>query len=124
MSKLTRPYPYTVRVGQFGHTWEIWDNTGQTVISLMRVPVSENIPIDGVLPGLRRAEWRQDEEATVVWTEALDGGNPHTPAAHRDKLMMLRAPFQSQPEEILRTKYRLQYSQLQGFQKPLIIRHL
>jgi dipeptidyl aminopeptidase/acylaminoacyl peptidase len=40
------------------------------------------------------------------WTEALDGGNPRAKATHRDRLMMVSAPFNAPPAEFARTEQR------------------
>src|SRR5262249_45316780 len=44
--------------------------------------------------------------ATLVWVEALDGGDPKKKAAQRDKVVRLAAPFQGDPAELVRTEQR------------------
>ena len=61
-----------------------------TVASL---PVADQVPIHGVPVGPREASWRATAPHELFWVEALDGGNPVAKAAHRDRLMRLRAPF-------------------------------
>src|SRR5262249_47788014 len=41
-----------------------------------------------------------DAPATLVWAEAQDGGDPHTPADVRDRVSLLPAPFDGEPTEL------------------------
>ena len=43
-----------------------------------------------------------------MWAEALDGGDPRTKVAQRDKLMKLAAPFVSEATEVVKTEHRYQ----------------
>jgi dipeptidyl aminopeptidase/acylaminoacyl peptidase len=38
--------------------------------------------------------------------EALDGGDPRTKVAHRDRVLSLAAPFAGQPAEVIKTEHR------------------
>ena len=38
----------------------------------------------------------------------VDGGNPVVKAPHRDRLMRLKAPFNTEPEEVFKAKFRIQ----------------
>ena len=45
--------------------------------------------------------------ATLVWTEALDGGDPNKKVEHRDQFMIHAAPFNdSSPSELLKVQHR------------------
>ena len=63
------------------------------------MPLADNIPIaqDAVATGPRDYQWRSDAPATVAWVEAGDGGDPKKPAAVRDRLYLLDAPFTGSP---------------------------
>ena len=54
----------------------------------------------------RNYGWIPTEAATLVWAEALDGGNPKAKADFRDRLLMLAAPFASAPVELVKTEQR------------------
>ena len=58
-------------------------------------PLEDNISIvrDAVSPGPRDYAWRSDAPASIFWVEAQDGGDPRKPAAVRDSLFLLDAPF-------------------------------
>src|ERR1051325_11133492 len=44
--------------------------------------------------------------ATIVWVEALDGGDLKTKVPFRDKVMSLAAPFTATPTEFAKTEWR------------------
>ena len=44
--------------------------------------------------------------ASLVWVEALDGGDPLRKVPQRDKVMRLAAPFSESPAEVFRVKHR------------------
>jgi len=53
-------------------------------------------------------EWLALKPATLIWLEALDGGNPEIEAPFRDRVMTLTAPFTGAPTEVFRFKDRAQ----------------
>jgi len=59
-----------------------------------------------VLTGPRDSEWVATLPATLVWAEALDGGDPKTKAPYRDHLLMLGMPFKDQPVELVKLEQR------------------
>jgi dipeptidyl aminopeptidase/acylaminoacyl peptidase len=101
-----RPYSYLVPVSDFPRDVEVWDRAGKSVYKLASLPLAEDVPIGGVLPGPRGVQWKPTERATLVWVEALDGGNPRTKVPHRDRVLWLKAPFTGQPSELTRTQHR------------------
>ena len=50
--------------------------------------------------------WKAGEPATLVWMEALDGGDANVAAEHRDRFLSLAEPFEQPPHELLRTEHR------------------
>ncbi len=106
VSEIHHPYSYVRPFENFAHTVEVWDRTGRTVYKLADIPLQETIPIGGVASGPRDYQWEPSAPATLVWAEALDGGNPRTKADFRDKLMQISAPFSAQPSELTRTEFR------------------
>ncbi|HKG48294.1 MAG TPA: prolyl oligopeptidase family serine peptidase, partial [Pyrinomonadaceae bacterium] len=71
------------------------------------LPLADQVPIDGVITGPRFVRWRPDEPATLVWVQALDNGDPKTKVSHRDRVVMLKAPFTTQPTELFKIEHRL-----------------
>ncbi|MHC4219440.1 MAG: alpha/beta hydrolase family protein, partial [Planctomycetota bacterium] len=70
------------------------------------IPMGENIPIGGVRTGPRMFRWKPGEPETLVWAEALDGGDPKRKVPHRDRWLEHDIPFHGEPREILRVEQR------------------
>lgn len=105
-ARVQRPFSYLLTVNGFPKEIEVWDMNGKSVYKAASVPLQDNIPSDGVTTAPRGFGWIPTEAATLIWTEALDGGNPKTKAEFRDKLMKIAAPFTAQPTEIIKTEQR------------------
>ena len=105
VSSIVRPYSHAVTWPRFAHQVEVWDRAGR-VTTLARIPVADHVPIGGVPTGPREHQWRPTEPATLVWAEALDGGDWNTEVPARDKILMLSAPFTGPGVEIARMAQR------------------
>ncbi|HET9184198.1 MAG TPA: prolyl oligopeptidase family serine peptidase [Candidatus Angelobacter sp.] len=106
VSRIVRPYSYIVPERDFPHEVEVWDLKGNLEYKLASLPMADHVPIEGVLTGPRDFEWAPEKPATLVWAEALDGGDPNAKAPFRDQLMMLSAPFHEKPVEVVRLEQR------------------
>jgi dipeptidyl aminopeptidase/acylaminoacyl peptidase len=109
VARVNRPYSYIHPWTSFPRDTEVWDRSGKPVHKVHSAPLQDRIPIEGVPTGPRSIVWRPTEGATLIWLEALDGGDPRAQVPHRDRLMMLRAPFTGPPAEILRTEHRASF---------------
>ena len=85
---------------------QTWDLAGKVTYHVADVPMDENIPIEGVRVGPRNVDWKSGVPATLVWSEALDGGDPNKEAEHRDRFVTLAAPFSDQPRELFKVQHR------------------
>jgi len=101
-----KPYSYLLPANAFPKEVEVWDRAGKVEHKLASLPLAENVPIDGVPTGPRLYAWRPTAPATLVWAEALDGGDPKQKVGHRDRVLMLAAPFAGQPREVAKTEHR------------------
>jgi dipeptidyl aminopeptidase/acylaminoacyl peptidase len=101
-----RPYSYLHPSFTFPKDVEIWNRQGAVEHKVASLPLAEHVPIEGVATGPRDYEWRPTEPATLVWVEALDGGDPRKKVPHRDRLLMLKHPFQDQPREVTKLQHR------------------
>jgi len=104
-----RPYSYLVPMDAFPRRVEIWDVSGKVEAQVADLPLQEEVgtSFDAVPAGPRDLDWRADAPATLVWTEALDGGNPNTKAAKRDRLRALAAPFAGEAATLGETEFRV-----------------
>jgi dipeptidyl aminopeptidase/acylaminoacyl peptidase len=95
------------------HTWfsfpqdvEVWNRKGERVRTIADVPMADTVPINGTITGPRSYRWAPLQGATLVWVEALDKGDLKNTVPHRDKLMVLKAPFSGEPTEVAKTEFR------------------
>jgi dipeptidyl aminopeptidase/acylaminoacyl peptidase len=116
VTRIKKPYSYSVPYSGFAHSYEIWDKDGKLVKVIADLPPNENVPMNGVPLGPRSLDWQTLKPATLLWVEALDGGDPEKDVPFRDKVMMLPAPFTGEPKEVLKTQYR--YSGMSWFATP------
>jgi dipeptidyl aminopeptidase/acylaminoacyl peptidase len=100
--------PFSTRVPwfYFARATEVWDAAGRKVATLADLPVSDEVPRQGVPTGPREVAWQPLVPATVVWLEALDGGDPRKKVDHRERVMTLTAPFAATPSEVARLAER------------------
>ena len=108
VTRAHRPFSYLFPDFAFPKDLEVWDTKGKVVHKVASLPLADQVPIDGVITGPRSVRWNPNEPATLVWAKALDGGNPKNKVAHRDSVLMLKAPFTGQPVEIFKTEQRFQ----------------
>jgi dipeptidyl aminopeptidase/acylaminoacyl peptidase len=96
---LHRPFSYLRPAGSFPTRVEVWSAAGERVRQVVDLPLRENVPKDfgSVATGPRSFSWRADAPATVVWVEALDGGDAGREAEFRDRLFALAVPFGGEP---------------------------
>ena len=104
--RLQRPFSFRVPWLLFARRVEAWDAAGTPVAVIADLPVSDEIPRQGVPTGPRLVSWEERAPASLVWTEALDGGDPVTPAEHRDRVIRLGAPFTGEPSTVLDIQHR------------------
>ena len=108
VTRIKRPFSWLVRYDDFPTSIEIWDRRAALVKSVADLPLGDDVPRGGVLPGPRSVRWHPTLPATLTWAEALDGGNPKNKVPQRDKVMTWAAPFATTATEFSRTEYRFQ----------------
>ncbi len=108
VSWLEKPYSYLVPWSDFPTVTEIWSRDGVKVADLFRRPLMEAVPTgyDATSPGPRGLQWRADAPATLIWTVALDEGDPKKVVEHRDQVMKWEAPFTAVPASWIKTRMR------------------
>jgi dipeptidyl aminopeptidase/acylaminoacyl peptidase len=108
VEKVHRPFSYQFPYERFPRKVEVWDSSGRKVADVTDTPLQDSLPNGAVQTGPRQVAWIPTENATLMWAEALDGGNPRNKVSSRDRLVTLAAPFSSQPAELLKVENRLQ----------------
>jgi dipeptidyl aminopeptidase/acylaminoacyl peptidase len=106
VARIVRPYSYLLPAEDFAKEVEVWDRNGNLEYKLAKLPTTELVPIEGVLTGPRDYQWAATEPASLVWAEALDGGDPKNKVPYRDRLLLLPAPFRGKPAEWVKLEQR------------------
>jgi dipeptidyl aminopeptidase/acylaminoacyl peptidase len=109
ITEIHKPYSYITTYNRFPHAVEVWDVSLPAKIvrhSIASLPLADRVPVHGVPTGPRDFSWRATEPATLVWAEALDGGDWNVTVPNRDRIMLSRAPFKAAPLEIAKTEQR------------------
>jgi dipeptidyl aminopeptidase/acylaminoacyl peptidase len=109
VTSIHKPYSYVTTYDRFPQEVEVWDVSDRAHVAahtIASLPLADRVPIAGVPVGPRDFSWRATEPATLVWAEALDGGDWKVTVPARDKIMLLKAPFNSPAIEITRTEQR------------------
>ena len=109
VAAIHKPYSYVTTYDRFPSEVEVWDISDRSHIrvhTIASLPLADRVPIAGVPVGPRDFSWRATEPATLVWAEALDGGDWKVKVPARDKILLQKAPFDSPAVEITRTEQR------------------
>ena len=84
VTTIHKPFSYLHSAGSFPREIEVWDVTGKPLYKVASVPLEDKVPMNGVMTGPRSVMWRPSEAATLIWVEALDGGDLRNNAPFRD----------------------------------------
>jgi dipeptidyl aminopeptidase/acylaminoacyl peptidase len=109
VTAIHKPYSYVVTYERFPKEVEVWDVSHPAHVlthTIASLPLADRVPIHGVPTGPRDFSWRATDPATLVYAEALDGGDWNVNVPARDKVMLLKAPFTLPAVEITRTEQR------------------
>lgn len=105
---IKKPFSYIVPLSRFPMTTTVYDMNGNAVKTVNEIPLNEVMPkgFSSVRTGKRDMGWRSDMPATLVYTEALDGGDQSRPAEYRDEIFTWDAPFTNAPKSFFKTRQR------------------
>jgi dipeptidyl aminopeptidase/acylaminoacyl peptidase len=106
VTTIKRPYSYLQTASSFPKQVDVWSMNGKAIYRVADIPLEENIPIEGVRMGRRAIAWVPGKPATLLWTEALDDGDPRKKVPFREQIRSLDAPFQAEPSDLFRLEHR------------------
>ena len=108
VTKIQKPFSYLVPYSRFPSKTIIYTKSGDTVRTLVEVPLIEDLPkgFMAVRNGKRNFSWRNDKPSSVYYSIALDEGDPENKVSFRDEIFQLDAPFQGAPLSLIRTDNR------------------
>jgi dipeptidyl aminopeptidase/acylaminoacyl peptidase len=124
VTAIHKPYSYVVTYERFPKEVEVWDMSHPAHVlthTIASLPLADRVPIHGVPTGPRDFSWRATDPATLVYAEALDGGDWNVNVPARDKVMLAKAPFSSAAVEITRTEQR--YEDFAWSEQPSVPRY-
>jgi len=108
VTTVQRPYSYVTTYERFPHDVDVWNRAGAVVHPVAKLPLADRVPVHGVPTGPRDFSWRATEPATLVWAEALDGGDWKVKVPARDKVLLQKAPFTAPAVEVTRVEQRFE----------------
>jgi dipeptidyl aminopeptidase/acylaminoacyl peptidase len=120
VTRLLKPFSYRVTANEFAKSIELWGvrkegKSATMATSMLRqianLPIEDQTPRQGVPLGVRSIVWQPLQPSTLLWVEALDGGDPMKKAEFRDRLMALVLPptastSNADGKELLKLKHR------------------
>ena len=108
LTTIQKPYSYIVPLNRFPMTSTVYDKNGNLVKVVNETPLNEIMPkgFSSVREGKRNISWRDDQPATLVYAEALDGGDQAKKVEYRDEIFVWDAPFNAAPKSFFKTQQR------------------
>ena len=105
VTKIEKPFSYLVTYGRFPSKTTVYNKEGNKVETVLEVPLIEDLPqgFMAVRTGKRSFSWRNDKPATLIYTSALDEGDPENKVEYRDEVFQLEAPFNNEGKSLLKT---------------------
>ncbi len=105
---VAKPFSYLVPYYRFPAETTVYTKEGKKVETVLIEKLVENLPkgFMAVRTGRRGITWRGDKPATLIYVEALDGGNPANKAEYRDEVFELNAPFKGKGKSLIKVTNR------------------
>lgn len=108
VSTVERPFSYLVPYHRFPSKTTVYSKDGKKIETVLEVPLIEDLPkgFMAVRKGKRRFRWRNDKPSSLIYTVALDEGDPKNETEFRDEVFELNAPFNGEGKSLIKTKNR------------------
>ncbi|MDH3785818.1 MAG: prolyl oligopeptidase family serine peptidase, partial [Acidobacteriota bacterium] len=106
LNTLKAPYSYLMPWWKFARDVKALRVEDRKLATIESLPLQESVPIGGVHTGRRNVRWLPAAPATLLWAQALDGGDPKAESDFRDAWYRLDAPFEGEPRALFRLPQR------------------
>lgn len=106
ITEIQRPFSFLVTWYSFPQKVTVYDKNADVTLLVATMPAAENVPIGGVLEGPRRTQWIPTEPHSLIWVEALDGGDPKAEADYRDQVVIKDVAVPGPATRWMRTEHR------------------
>jgi len=105
ISIIQKPFSYLVPYYRFPMKYVVFSSKGKELNTIHEVPLIEDLPkgFMAVRKGPRNFSWRLDKPSSLIFAEALDGGDPDTDVSYRDEIFEIQYPFNKNKTSILKT---------------------
>ncbi len=105
VTTVEKPFSYLVPYRRFPSKTIIYSKEGKQIQTVIEVPLIEDLPkgFMAVRKGKRNFNWRNDKPSTLIYVEALDGGDPKNKVEYRDEVFEVEAPYKGNSKSILKT---------------------
>jgi dipeptidyl aminopeptidase/acylaminoacyl peptidase len=106
VNTVEKPFSYLVPYYRFPSTTVVYSKDAKKIATLAEDPLVEDLP-QGFMArkeGKRSFSWRKDQPASIIFVEALDGGDPKNEVEYRDEVFELKAPFDGKPTSLIKLK--------------------
>ena len=105
VTTIKKPFSYLVPYFRFPYKTVIYTKYGKKIETVVEVPLIEDLPkgFMSVRKGKRKFNWRNDKPASLIFIQALDGGNPEKEVVYRDEVFQLDPPFNGKAKSLIKT---------------------
>lgn len=105
---IQKPFSYLVPFSGFASQIAIHTQAGNLVQIIAKLPSLETRPsgYDNVQNVPSNFDWRDDVDATLVYTHPLDSGLIKNKVPYRDAVLTLQKPFNGQPDTLCKVQTR------------------
>ena len=104
VNTVEKPFSYLVQYNRFASKSTIYSKDAKLVNTVVEVPLIEDLPkgFMSCRTGRRSISWRNDRPSTLYFAVALDGGDPEKEVEFRDEVFELKAPFNGEPNSLIK----------------------
>jgi dipeptidyl aminopeptidase/acylaminoacyl peptidase len=112
VTTIEKPFSYLVPYYRFPSKAVIYTKYGKKIETVVEVPLIEDLPkgFMSVRKGKRKFNWRNDKPASLIFIQALDGGNPEKEVVYRDEVFQLDPPFNGKAKSLIKTINRFRFA--------------
>jgi len=105
VTTIEKPFSYLVPYYRFPSKTVIYTKYGKRIETVVEVPLIEDLPkgFMSVRKGKRKFNWRNDKPSSLIFIQALDGGDPEKEVVYRDEVFQLEPPFNGKAKSLIKT---------------------
>ena len=105
ITTIQKPFSYIVPYYRFPSKSVVYTKYGKKIELIVDVPLIEELPkgFMSVREGRRNLNWRNDKPSSLIFVQALDGGDPDKEVIYRDEVFQIDFPFDGEPESLIKT---------------------